>query len=249
MRKRKQTSRNSGGHHTLFGLHAVKEALRNPARNCNKLYATENSADALKSELPKLPIRPTITDRKILDRKTQYAVHQGLVLEVDPLPEISVHDLILNALKQESTTLLMLDQVTDPHNIGAILRSACALGADGLILQRKHSPACDGIVAKTASGAVEHLPVAYEVNLSRTLRTLQENKFSCIGLDEEGSKDLSDVKRLDKTAIVLGAEGKGLRLGVKKECTDLVSLHTEGPIKSLNVSNAAAISLYVLMNS
>jgi 23S rRNA (guanosine2251-2'-O)-methyltransferase len=138
----------------------------------------------------------------------------------------------------------MLDQVTDPHNVGAILRSACAFGAGGVIMQRRHAPELTGVLVKTASGAAEHIPVAYETNLSAALDTLRENGFTAIGLDERGEKILGDAVIPAKTVLVLGAEGDGMRPKVREHCDVLARLPTQGPIASLNVSNAAAVALF-----
>jgi 23S rRNA (guanosine2251-2'-O)-methyltransferase len=158
-----------------------------------------------------------------------------------------VQDLIIKTQEQDNAVLLMLDQVTDPHNVGAILRSACAFGAAGIIMQRRHSPELTGVLAKAASGAVEHIPVAYEINLSDTLDILKKNGFFAIGLDERGEKPIGSIKKGGKTVLVLGAEGAGLRPKVRDHCDTLVRLPTGGPIASLNVSNAAAVAMYALL--
>ena len=140
----------------------------------------------------------------------------------------------------------MLDQVTDPHNVGAIMRSACAFGADGLIMQKKHAPSFAGVLAKTACGAVEHINVAFETNLTRSLETLQNNGFFVLGLDEHGEITIGDADIPNKCVLVLGAEGTGIRRLIREQCDTLVRLPTTGPILSLNVSNAAAIALYAI---
>jgi len=238
------------GRANLWGTHAVTEAWLNPARAIKALYITElmlkgfEATLAQASEL-KRPA-PRVMEKKDMDRMLGDAVHQGIAIDAKPLDEIFVQDFVARASNKEKAVLLMLDQVTDPHNVGAILRSACAFGADGVIMQRRHSPELTGILAKTASGAVEHIPVAYEINLSDTLDYLKNKGFFAIGLDERGEQEIGAIKKGGKVVLVLGAEGSGLRPKVREHCDTLVRLPTEGRIASLNVSNAAAVSLYAL---
>jgi 23S rRNA (guanosine2251-2'-O)-methyltransferase len=237
------------GKANLFGIHAVSEAWSNPDREITKLFLTEKMLatfeNSIKNNLPSRP-EPQVVDRKFLDKILDGAVHQGIAINAKPLPEVFVSDMIAKTASKERACILMLDQVTDPHNVGAIMRSACAFGADGLIMQRKHSPMLEGVLAKTACGAAEHLDVAYEINLSDTIDKLKAHQFNVLGLDEKGTEELGKMKQRSRTVIVLGAEGKGLRPKVKEHCDQLVRLPTSGPIMSLNVSNAAAISLYQL---
>jgi 23S rRNA (guanosine2251-2'-O)-methyltransferase len=231
----------------LFGVHAVREALANPCRKIHSVYATEQSAKTYADVFSRLPghLPPRIVTREQLDRSLPPGtVHQGVAIACDPLPEIGVDDFIIAANMRPRTVLVMLDQVTDPHNVGAILRSCSAFGANGMILQRMHAPELTGVLAKTACGAVEHVPVAYETNLTRTLETLQEAGFMAVGLDERGDKGLFALRDAPKLVIVLGAEGDGIRRLVKERCDRLASLPTSGPIASLNVSNAAAVALF-----
>ena len=201
--------------------------------------------------------RPSVTtiDKQKLDYMLpRGAVHQGIALITDPLDEVSLQDFVIKSKSQDKTVLLILDQVTDPHNVGAILRSACAFGADGVIMQRKHAPELEGVLAKTASGAVEHIPVAYETNLSRSIEELKEEGFFVFGLDERGEREVGDILRNNsdpnqKLVLVLGAEGPGMRRLVKEHCDELVKLPTKGEISSLNVSNAAAVALYALLGN
>lgn len=232
----------------LFGLHAVREAWANPKRYVHALYITEN---ALKDFEPYLDVEakrpaPTIVAKEDLDRAfAPGTVHQGIALSVQALAETSIKDIIIKADEKKSV-IVMLDQVTDPHNIGAILRSACAFGADGIVMQSKHAPEMTGILAKTACGAVEHTPVAYETNLSRALETLKEHHYTVIGMDEHSDKNFTDLPKYERAVIVLGAEGPGMRRLIKEHCDVLVTLPTKKPINSLNVSNAAAVALYAL---
>jgi 23S rRNA (guanosine2251-2'-O)-methyltransferase len=237
---------------SLYGFHAVSEAWMNEDRDIQGLYATEQGLRTFEETLKRAERdgirRPQaqIVDKNSLEKMLpQGAVHQGLALVCPVIEESSIHDFII-ASKNKRSILVMLDQVTDPHNVGAILRSACVFGIDGMILQRKHAPFLDGVLAKTACGAVEHVPVAYETNLSRTIEELQENGFFIYGLDERG-EDLSELNDLpDKVVVIMGAEGPGLRRLVKENCDQLLRLPTSGPISSLNVSNAAAVTFYAL---
>lgn len=237
-------------HATLFGTHAVCEALQNPARKLKKLYATQQALDQLGQKNIKSSVPSQIVDKNDLDRSfPPNTVHQGLALDCEPLDDVMLQDLIISAEQHGRSVLLMLDQVTDPHNVGAILRSACAFGVDGIIMQKKHAPELTGALAKIACGAVEHVPVAYETNLTRSLESLQEAGFFAIGLDERGEEEISTFKAPDKCVLVLGAEGPGIRRLVKEQCDSLVRLPMHGPMPSINVSNAAAIALYAVTHS
>lgn len=238
---------------TLYGMHAVRAAWLNPERDIRQLYLTDISAknfDESLNEAKKAGLRrvsPQMVERKKLEKMLpQGAVHQGIALSCAPLPEHDIHDFARQAEISGRSVLLMLDQVTDPHNVGAILRSACAFGASGMILQKKHAPMLDGVLAKTACGAVEHIPVAYETNLSRSLETLKESGFFVYGLDERGAQSIESLrtKKPEKIVLVLGAEGSGLRHLVRENCDKLMRLPTTGAIQSLNVSNAAAVALF-----
>ncbi len=232
-----------GGPLRLFGLHAVEAALRNPARRVIKLTVTENAerrlAEALGGSLghPVEHASPRDLDR-ILGADT---VHQGVMLETEPLPEPDFTELIEAAAGRP---LIVLDQVTDPHNVGAILRSAAAFGAAGLVMTRRHSPPLNGVLAKSASGALEVIPVALVQNLSRALDELKEVGFTVIGLDGTAEAAIEDADWSLPTALVMGAEGKGLRELTAKTCDRLAKITTDGPIESLNVSNAAAVALH-----
>jgi 23S rRNA (guanosine2251-2'-O)-methyltransferase len=233
----------------LFGMHAVREAWQNPKRYVHALFVTENALKELGSFLEtslKRP-EPTIVSKDEIDRALPNGtVHQGIAMSCQALAETGVIDLIIKAESKPTSVIVMLDQVTDPHNIGAILRSACAFGADGVVMQSKHAPEMTGILAKTACGALEHIPVAYETNLSRALDTLKEHHYTVIGLDEHSPKTFKDLRSYDRVVMVLGAEGSGIRRLIKEHCDVLVTLPTKPPIASLNVSNAAAVALYAL---
>jgi len=186
-------------------------------------------------------VRPKDLDR-LLGPDT---VHQGVAIEVDPLPEPELADLIARAGGESGGPLVVLDQVTDPHNVGAVLRSAAVFGAAGLITTRRHSPPLNGTLAKSASGALELVPVALVQNLSRSLDELKGAGVTVIGLDGEGETLLDKEPLAGPVAFVLGAEGKGLRQLTRETCTRVCRIGTSETLASLNVSNAAAIALYL----
>lgn len=233
----------------LWGYHAVRAAWTNPKRRILRLLVTESALagfqDTLNDSSLKRP-QPEVIDKGAFERMMPPgAVHQGIAALVEPLPMRDAHDLVASLKEEEKATILILDQVTDPHNVGAILRSAAAFGAQGVIVQDRHAPEMNGVLAKTASGAADVIPVAAETNLSRAIEFLQENGFFVAGLDERGDA-ISDLPKHTRVALVLGAEGSGLRPNVANHCDQLVCLPTQGAIRSLNVSNAAAVALYAL---
>ncbi|WP_375304569.1 23S rRNA (guanosine(2251)-2'-O)-methyltransferase RlmB [Bradyrhizobium sp. A11] len=224
----------------LYGWHTVTMALANPARRIRKLTLTENAAKRLADENIATPVTPEIVRPQEIDRLlSPDAVHQGLLAEADPLPSPDIE-----TLKQEGM-VLVLDQITDPHNVGAILRSAAAFAVKAIVTTARHSPEATGVLAKAASGALELVPVVTVQNLARALTGLNERGFQTVGLDSEGSEDLSDVALREPLALVLGAEGKGLRQLTRETCSVVARLDMPGEIKSLNVSNAAVLALYV----
>ncbi len=235
----------------LYGVHAVTQALLNADRKHTRLLATERGAASIEKVLKKaakdglsVP-EVTVVESEDIDRLLpRDAVHQDLLLDTQPLEEVFLPDILLHADKD--ATIVVLDQVTDPHNVGAILRSAAAFGALAVVVQKLHAPEITGVLAKSASGAVEHVPIVREVNLSRTITQLKDAGFTCVGLAERGEATLAGCKLKGKVAVVLGAEGDGLRRLVAESCDMLARLPTGGVIGSLNVSNAAAVALYEL---
>lgn len=225
----------------LYGWHPVSEALNNPRRRPKRLLATENAARRLSEEIGPLALEPEIVRAGEISRKLEPdAVHQGLYLEAEPLDGPALDTIGPDAL------VLALDQITDPHNVGAIARSAAAFGVSALITTARHSPSATGVLAKAASGALEHVPFVVVRNLAEALITLGERGFRRIGLDSEGSVALAGLDAPRPTVLVLGAEGRGLRQRTR-ECCDIVArLDMPGAIKSLNVSNAAAVALFAL---
>ena len=236
-------------HDLIWGLHAARAAWLNPKRQNLRLWLTESGQQSFALTLAEADQNllqrpaPKKVERTELDQLTPPgSVHQGVALEASPLLEPLLEDLITGDAPAD--LLLMLDQVTDPHNVGAILRSASALGARAVIMTERNAPNMTGVLAKSASGAVEHVPQIHVVNLSRTLDELQQAGYWCVGLAEEGAKDLSELDLSGRMVLVMGAEGDGLRQLTRKKCNELARLPTEGAIGSLNVSNAAAIALY-----
>ncbi|MER8448189.1 23S rRNA (guanosine(2251)-2'-O)-methyltransferase RlmB [Mesorhizobium sp. M1066] len=225
----------------LYGLHTVRAALDNPRRKIRKMLVTRNAAERLEiADLAALPFKTELVEPRDIDKITgSDAVHQGVLIEAEPLKAKR-----LDALG-DAKLVLVLDQITDPHNVGAILRSAVAFGAGALITTARHSPQESGVLAKSASGALEHIDQIEVKNLADALGQLHEAGFRTIGLDSDAPAELEKSFAGEKIALVLGAEGKGLRQKTRETVTTLARLDMPGAIHSLNVSNAAAISLYV----
>ena len=224
----------------LYGWHTVTAALANPARRIRKILATENAVRRLADDGIKLPVEPELVrPDAIAARLTPDAVHQGLLAEADPLPSPALADLAAAGI------VLVLDQITDPHNVGAILRTAAAFAVAAIVTTARHSPEATGVLAKSASGALEWVPIVIVQNLARALTEMKDQGFLVVGLDSEAPQDLSALELASPLALVLGAEGKGLRQGTRAVCDRLAGLALPGAIKSLNVSNAAALSLYI----
>jgi 23S rRNA (guanosine2251-2'-O)-methyltransferase len=224
----------------LYGWHTVTAALANPARRIRRLLATENALRRLTDERIELPIAPELVrPDAIAARLTADAVHQGLLAEAEPLPSPDIEDLAA------AGTVLVLDQITDPHNVGAILRTAAAFAVAAIVTTARHSPEATGVLAKSASGALELVPFVTVQNLARAIGELKERGFLVVGLDSEAPGDLAAEQLTSPLALVLGAEGRGLRQGTRAACDRLARLDLPGAIKSLNVSNAAALSLYI----
>jgi 23S rRNA (guanosine2251-2'-O)-methyltransferase len=224
----------------LYGWHTVAAALANPRRQIRKLLLTENAARRLADENIETRVPPEIVRPGAIDQRLgPDAVHQGLLAEVDPLPSTDIDEL------PEAGIVLVLDQITDPHNVGAIMRSAAAFAVKAIVTTARHSPEATGVLAKSASGALELVPLVTVQNLARALTELNERGFLTVGLDSEGSEDLGAVALRQPLALVLGAEGKGLRQLTRETCGVVARLDMPGAIKSLNVSNAAVLALYI----
>lgn len=235
------SGRGTAGHVRLWGRHAVEAALKNPARRHRKLWATREGIASLGGELPAdFPVE--YAEGPDLARLvTRDAPHQGLVLECEPLEELALADVIASG---ETRPIVVLDQVTDPHNLGAIIRSAAAFDAAAIVTQDRHAPPESGVVAKSASGTLEVLPWVRVVNLARALEELADAGYWRVGLAGEAETMLADALPAGPVALVLGAEGEGLRQNVAAHCDALARLPISPQVESLNVSNAAAIALY-----
>lgn len=244
---RMNTGRGSGrsAHSTvrLWGRHAVEAALLNPQRLHRKLWATHEGLESLNGELPPdfpLELAGPEDLARMVPRDTP---HQGLVLECEPLDDILLDEVLDEA---GGRPIVVLDQVTDPHNVGAILRSAAAFDAAAIVTQDRHAPPENGALAKSASGALEIVPWVRVVNLARALEQMAEAGYWRIGMAGDARDELHTVLPQGPVAIVLGAEGEGLRHNVAAHCDALAKLKISNTMESLNVSNAAAIALYAI---
>ena len=239
-RKDKTKTGGSPNRPLFWGKHAVAAALDNPERTVIRAWSTQDAA-----KLMNFPAEVPVTYADVADLGRLVpndAPHQGVVIEVAPLEDMWLADLLSEA--PEKAVLLVLDQVTDPHNVGAIMRSAAAFGAIGIVTQDRHSPIEGGVLAKAASGALERVPWARVVNLSRALEEIAEAGFWRIGLAGDANSDLKETLGPERVALVLGAEGPGMRQNVRDHCDALARLPISAAVESLNVSNAAAIALY-----
>ena len=224
----------------LYGWHTVTAALANPKRRIRKLFLTENAARRLADDKIDTRVEPEIVRPNLIDQRLgPDAVHQGLLAEADPLASPGI-----DSLPQEGI-VLVLDQITDPHNVGAIMRSAAAFAVKAIVTTARHSPEATGVLAKSASGALEMVPLVTVQNLARALNEMNELGFLTVGLDSEGQENLGAVALRPPLALVLGAEGKGLRQLTRETCGVVARLDMPGEIKSLNVSNAAVLALYI----
>ena len=225
----------------LYGKHVVAMAVQNPRRRILEIYATKETAAEM--NLPKnIPVHPA--DRKLLDSLVgQGAVHQGIVAKCEPLPVMDLKDFIKSIKDQDKCLVIMLDQVTDPHNIGAIMRSAVAFNASAIIMPEAGAPSESGTLAKSASGATELIPVVRVSNLARAMEVLKKAEFWCIGLDGYAKDYITDRKLPQKSVLILGAED-GMRRLTLENCDMVVKLPMNSAIESLNVSNAAAVAMY-----
>jgi len=239
-RKKSHQSHGTANRPRFWGKHAVAAALDNPERKVLRAWATRDVANFM--QFPQgVPL--TLSEAPDLGRLVPHdAPHQGVVIEVEPLEDQWLDEAL--ATEKDRAVLLVLDQVTDPHNVGAILRSAAAFGAVGIVTQDRHSPPESGVVAKAASGALERVPWARVVNLARALEEIGDAGFWRIGLTGDADTELKDALGPPKVALVLGAEGPGLRPNTREHCDALARLPISDAIESLNVSNAAAVALY-----
>lgn len=232
----------------IFGTHAVHAALKNPQRRAKQIFATRNAIKDIPPEidLGKVEIQD-ISPQDLSRLLPDNAVHQGIIADFTPLPELDIED-----LAQLDGPLVILDQVTDPHNVGAILRSAAVFGACAILTTRDHSPPQSGSLAKTASGALEIVPIISVANLARAMHQLKQMGFFILGLDERGDTIKPADNKDQRLALVMGAEGKGLRRLTRENCDQMVSLPNHQPrdrqaFATLNVSNAAAVALFAIL--
>lgn len=239
-RKNKGKSGGNPNRPRFWGKHAVAAALDNPDRRVLKAWATREAAGFMQFP-PEMTV--VMAEAPDLGRMVPHdAPHQGVVIEVEPLEDIWLGDVLAEA--PERAVLLVLDQVTDPHNVGAILRSAAAFGAIGIVTQDRHAPPEGGALAKAASGALERVPWVRVVNLARAMDEIAEAGFWRIGLAGEANTELKDALGPRRVALVLGAEGPGMRSNTRDHCDALARLPISDAVESLNVSNAAAVALY-----
>jgi len=239
-RKNKHKGGSNPNRPRFWGKHAVAAALDNPDRRVLKAWATREAADFMRFP-PEMAV--VMAEAPDLGRMVPHdAPHQGVVIEVEPLEDMWLGDLLADA--PEKAVLLVLDQVTDPHNVGAIMRSAAAFGAIGMVTQDRHAPPESGALAKAASGALERVPWVRVVNLARALEEIAEAGFWRIGLAGEATSELKDALGPQRVALVLGAEGPGMRSNTRDHCDALARLPISDAVESLNVSNAAAVALY-----
>jgi 23S rRNA (guanosine2251-2'-O)-methyltransferase len=223
-------------------------ALSNPDRRIFRLLMMPEAAERSAGEIERLgrtlPPVEIASRERIGERLPAAAVHQGYLAAASPLPDVTLEELIATA--EDTATVVALDQVTDPHNVGAILRSAEAFGACGVLVTARHAPEETGALAKAASGSLERIPLVKVVNLGRALEQLKQAGFWVIGLSEHAELTLAQAGARGRTVLALGAEGDGLRRLTLERCDLLVRLPMKGAMPSLNVSNAAAVSLYEL---
>jgi 23S rRNA (guanosine2251-2'-O)-methyltransferase len=224
----------------IYGIHPVLAALANPRREIRRIVATKNALARLAEAGTVLPLVAEETTPRLLDHLLgRDTVHQGVAIEVAPIEPLEI------AALDSARLVVVLDQVTDPHNVGAIMRSALAFGADAVITTRRHAPAETSVLAKAASGALDQLALVEVQNLARALEELKHLGFTRVGLDSEAETAIEGAMSGTRIALVLGAEGKGLRRLTRDTCDVVVRLSMPGPLASLNVSNAAVLALYL----
>ena len=229
----------------LYGLHAVRSALSNPKRFVRRAVLTERAVEEIGAKLLGR-VKLEITDMHGVSRVlSDGAVHQGVAVLCEPLPRLELDAVLLPATDKRQIVLI-LDQVTDPHNAGAIMRTAAAFGVAAIVVQDRHSPPESGVLAKAASGALDLVPIVHVVNIARTLEDLGKRDFWRVALASDGESPLKDVVGTTDIALVLGSEGGGIRRLVRERCDIAAYVPIESAIESLNVSNAAAIALYEL---
>ena len=240
VRRKQPRDKGEGDVVKIYGFHSVVAALKAPRRELVRLYATAAATERLKGEIDARGVETRVMSlEQIAARAPRDSVHQGVLLEARPLRPIDLSELPPNGL------VLVLDQITDPHNVGAILRTAAAFTVDALVIAERHSPEFSGALTKSASGGLEHVPICPVTNLARSLGEMGDMGYMRVGLDFDGPAALDEVRLARPLALVLGAEGRGLRRLTRERCDLLARLDLPGAIKSLNVSNASAIALAI----
>ena len=248
-----------GGRLLIYGRHAVLAALSNSDRPCHRLIGTPEAIEAMRGQAGEaLAARKGLgiehSDKRGLAQLVRDdAVHQDIVLEAGPLPDLDEEDLVRAIPEGAPALVLVLDQITDPRNVGAILRSAAAFGAAGVMLTERHAPGETGVLARAAAGALDLVPLARVVNLARALKRLKDAEFWIYGLDGDAPESIERVADAPRAALVMGSEGEGLRRLTRETCDKLVRIDLPGRadparriVDSLNVSNAAAVALYAM---
>lgn len=239
----------------LYGTHPVLAALGNPRRRCHRLILTAEAEQSLAGRLASLlsdkpGLRAERLGRAEIDQLLPGSIHQGIALQVEPLEEPDLGDVLRETAGHTDAVLLVLDQVTDPHNVGAILRSAAAFRVCAVILTERHAPGASAVLAKAASGALERVPLVRVTNLVQAMEEIKKAGFWCAGLDADAETDIAAARLDGKVALVLGAEGRGMRRLTREHCDLLVRIPmTPDGVSSLNVSNAAAVALYELFRT
>lgn len=247
--RRRKSPRTLGNSEELwiYGHHAVNAALKNSNRMAKRVLFLQDILTQVEPLLAEIDIKAEPVSRdQIAKVLPPGAVHQGIAALMSTLPTITLEEICEDAKILPNALIVVLDRVSDPQNIGAIIRSASVLGAMAVVIQDRNAPQITGVIAKAASGGIEHVPLVRVTNLSRAMETLKKGGFWCIGLDSEAKGDLQRVKRPSHAVLVLGAEGAGLRRLVRENCDELIRIKGSGALTSLNVSNAAAVALYEL---
>ena len=235
----------------IYGTHAAYAALNNPARVCRRILVTRQAAETLAerrhgSATPE----PEICSREEIEAALpDGAVHQGIAVSVSPLPDLALDELCDSLTDVEAATLAVLDQASDPRNIGAVMRSAAAFGVQAILVQDRHAPEATAVMAKAASGALEQVPMIRVTNIVRAMETLKSYEFWCIGLDGSADQSLASVAPNGRNALIFGAEGSGLRRLTRETCDMLVKIPISDSIDSLNISNAAAVAFYEIVRN
>lgn len=220
----------------MFGLHAVKEAFLNPKRKVHEILVSK------KEYIELFPKARLVSKVDIEQKVSKEALHQGVIARVDMLNDS--FESVSKSDSGESIKVVLLDQMTDPHNLGAVARSAAAFGVDHIIMPKDGSPRESGVVAKSACGALEHVSLVYVTNLDRAIQSLQEDGFWIYGLDGSADKNISQIAKSKKMGFVFGSEGSGMRPLIKKRCDELLKIDISNKVESLNLSNAVAITLH-----